>query len=270
VDVISNSGEECVQVALEQIEESPELVILLRDAVNFYISHVEVRKTESKDAISDLNEISEQADQMTKRRDLARQELNALREQKHKTEADFDEQRPYLNLVEKIKNTEAEINERRKQLRIKEEEAAKKKQAADRQPGNKRLADDAKRAAAFLHGEKVGEEFIIKRLAENLDSFNKRLGDAQIDPARLQDQAKDIRVRTEKLTETILAKERVVANMSNFLRTNLSELDRLEELKYEFEKCETDYDHLVKLIKILSEVQADGTIILSTEKAVSA
>lgn len=255
---------------LEQIEEFPDLVILLRDAVNFYISHVEVRKTESKGAISDLDETAEQAEQMTRRLDLVRRELDALREQKHQTEEDFNKQRPYLNLMDKIKSTEAEINERRKQLRVKEENATNKKRTADRQPGNKRLVEDAERAVAFLHGEKISEEFIIKHLAENLDSFKKRLGEAQVDPEKLRGQAKDINTRTGKLTEAILAKEKVIASMNNFLRTHNSELGRLEELKYEFEKCETEYDNLVKLIKMLSEVPADGTIIPATEKAVSA
>lgn len=257
-------------MVLERIEEFPDLVVLLRDAVNFYISHVEVRKTESKEAISSLGEIAEQVDQMTKRRDLVRGELDGLRKQKHKIESDFDDQRPFLNLIEKIRSTEAEINERRRRIREKEETATRKKQAAERQLGNRRLADEAARATALLHGEKVGEEFIIERLAEDLISFKKRLGDAQIDPERLQEQSKDIRTRTEKLAEAIFAKEKVLANMNNFLRANNSELGRLEELRWEFEKCEADYDNLVKLIKILSEVPADGTIIPATEKAISA
>lgn len=257
-------------MVLEQIEKFPDLVVLLKDAVNFYISHIVVRKNESEEAISDLNEIVVQVDQMTQRRGLMQRELDALRSQKHQIEKDFEDQKPHLNLLDKIKNTKAEISERRKQLKAKEEVAAKKKQTADSQPGNKLLAEDVARATAFLHGEKVGEEYIIDRLAENLTGYNKRLGDAKVDPKRLQDQVKDIRTRTRKLTEVILAKEKVVTNIDNFLKTHNSELRRLEELKWEFERCEVDYDSLVELIKILSEVPTDGTIIPATEKAAGA
>jgi len=257
-------------VVLEQIEKFPDLVVLLKDAVNFYISHIVVRKTESEEAISGLSEIVGQVDQMTQRRDLVQRELDTLRTQKHQIEKDFDDQKPYLNIVGRIKNTQAEISERRAQLRTKDEVAVKKKQVADSQPGNKLLAEDAERAAAFLHGEKVGEEFIIERLVENLAGYNKRLEDVKVDPEKLQAQVKDIRTRTRKLTEVILAKEKVVTNIDNFLKTHNSELDRLEELKWDFEGYEVIYDNLTELIKILSEVPVDGTIIPATEKAAGA
>jgi len=251
-------------MALMQIEKSPDLLFLLRDSVSFYMAHIETLKTNRAESVEDLAKDIEQLKQMKDLRDRTQQELNSLLQRKREVEASLGNMGPYLSLIDKIESIEAEVRGRQRRLRIKQEDMDNKVQEANSK-FDEELSEEVKRAAAIFRGEKLSEDFITGRLASDLTWYRERLHAAKVDSEEIRRQAKAVRTQTEKLDEAILQKEGALSNIEDYLKTHGADVSRLEGLERDLRRYETDFNNLVVLIKILSEVSLDA--IATTEQA---
>lgn len=247
-------------MALEKIEEDFGLLAIFKDAVNFYIAHIEDCKELRQSSIAELSEVVEQVEQMSLKREQTATEIETLRSEKHKIEQEFESLAPYMELIAQIESIEQEIKDRQQKVRTKSDALEAQEKVAKSRPDDELLQDHLHRDAAIFRGEKINEDLIVQRLGKDLIWYRKRFTDTKVDPKEVKKQANAVQGRTQKLAEIIATKEANLSNIDEFITSNREKVDRLEELKTDLKQYEADYTNLIELTRITSEVPFNDSV----------
>lgn len=247
-------------MALEKIEEDFGLLAILKDAVNFYIAHIEDCRKLRQSSIAELSEVVEQVEQMSLKREQTATEIEALRGEKHKIEQEFESEIPYMELIAKIENIEREIKERQQKVRTKSAALEVQEKVAKSKPDDELLHDHLRRDTAIFRGEKVSQDLIVKRLGGDLIWYRKRLNATGVDAKEVKKQAVAVQGRIQKLAEIIVTKEENLSNIDEFIISNQEKVNRLEELRTDLKQYEVDYTNLIELTRITSEVSFNDLV----------
>lgn len=241
-------------MALEKIEEEFSLLTVLRDAVNFYLAYLQERKEERGVSIAELAEVPAQIEQMGLKKEQAEKELGELREAQDRIDQEFASIAPCVQLLSKIRVIKNEITERQKKLREREEALATQERVAKSKPDDEVVQDKLGRDKALFRGVKVSDELILQRLDDDLNWYSERLGEIGMNSNNIDRQAEAIKGRLQKVTETISEKAQGITNMDKFVQANQEKVTRLEELKEDLSRYETDLVNIVEVARLISEV----------------
>jgi len=241
-------------MALEKIEEEFGLLAVVRDSVNFYLSYLQERKALREVAIVELADVAIQVEQMSQKKVQAEAEFAVLQQEQDLIDNEFKSIAPFVTLLSKIKAIEAEVAERQRKLRGKEEALAVYAKVAESKPDDEIIQDKLKQHQVTLRGEKISEELIIQRSSEDLIWFKQRLGDSNVNVKEVEKQAQAIQGRLQKITKTTSDKAKNLTSMDKFIQARQEKVDRLQELRADLSKLEADLVSLAEVARLVSSV----------------
>ena len=139
-------------MALEKIAEELGLLMVLRDAVNFYLSYLQECITEREATIAELADAATQVEQMNKKKEQAEKELNDLLEAKGQIDKEFESIAPYVQILTKMGTIKDEIAERQQKLREREEALVTRATIAKSTPDDEVVQERLRRDQAIFRG----------------------------------------------------------------------------------------------------------------------
>lgn len=241
-------------MALDKIEKEFSLLTVLRDSVNFYLSYLQERKEEREISITELAEVPAQVEQMSLKKEQAEKKIGELREEQSRIDRESASIAPCVQLLAKIGVTKTEIAERQKKLREKEDALAVQETAAKSKPDDEIAQSNLLRDKALFRGMKTSDDLIIQRLGDDLIWYAQQLGESGVNAKDVEQHARTIQGRLQKVTETIDEKAQGITNMDRFVQANQEKVTRLEELKEDLSRYETDLANATQVAGIISEV----------------
>lgn len=241
-------------MALEKIEEDLGLLVVLRDAVNFYSSYLQERKKARELAIEEIADDVTQVAQMSQQKEKAEEELGALQEEQDRIDSEFQSIAPYVQLLSKIGTIKDEIAKRQQKLREKEDALVMQEKIAKSKPDDEIVQERLIRDQAIFCGEKTNEDIVLQRLDRDLAGYLQRLGEDGVNTKELEKQAQAVQGRLQSITNTIADKAQKITNMDDFIQSHQEKVARLEELKEDLSKHEADLVNITEVARFVSEV----------------
>ena len=237
-------------MALEKVEENPDLLRVLRDAVNFYLRHVGNQRDAEAVAVAQLSKEAGQVLQMTEKKEQLQTEIEALSREKRIVEKEHDTV-PFLALIQQIDRVEQDILKRQEDLRLMKDRVNSKEKLSNTQPGNALLIDEVRRLKAVFDEEQVNVDFIVRQLEAELARYKKSFTDSNVDPEDIRKRKEEADAKMNQLIEVIVQKQKLLKGISPYIEAYGSRITQLKALQEDLTRYCSDYDLLVTLAEIL-------------------
>jgi len=253
---------------LERIEESADLVIVLKKAVEHYFEYLQHRVAECTQAIEGLPERQNELGALLDQGNRAELEIEALQKQRELIKEELEPLRPYLTIVERIASLEVTIREREKE--IEEESTIGQRETENIEARRGDFAkEEARSAAATREHKRLKLQLEVGRLTVDRDYQLRRLKELKIDREVIAKKERDIQLRVRKTSDLIEEKRKAVDTISRSIAHHKEAIESAKPADLKLREVERDLEYLGSVIEIVGGVSLDAEALLerATEPA---
>jgi hypothetical protein len=246
---------------LEKIEESADLLIVLKDAVEFYLGHLKSQVDGYKQKISNLPERHKELEALLDQGNRVGLEIQALQEQKGVIEVELVPLKYELEVVGKVEMLEHEVRKREERIRKKEATVREELVGLDKQGGAFK-GERAKSIAASWEYEKLLLELEIGRLVVDHDYQLRRLRELKIDREQTKNKERDIRGRVDKLAALVEQKRTIFDSVGKLISQQEAAIGDARPIDTRLKKSECDLEYLKVVVTIINGVSLNAGALL--------